>query len=720
MALAAFLDPRSISQGLAEIIRPPRRMKPSDAVAAYLRTEKGSWNPALAPMLIEPLDLLSSRRYTGICYVGPRRGSKTMTLVLGALTYIVTCSPGDTQITQMSQEAAREFSRKDLARAIRHSPELLARLSPRPRDDNVFDKAFRSGMQLSVGWPSASQHASKTLKYAIITDYDRPENRDDVDGEGTLWDLAYGRITTYMSRGKLVAESSPGGEQISPKFTPKTPHEAPPGTGITAIYNRGTRARLYWPCMECGEFFQAQPGLACFNLPPFEELEQEVQKRDLMWLAEQFARIACPHCGGIHEIHQKPELNLRGRWVHDGESIDGGGRITGDRRRTNIASYWQGGVSAGYQRWDQLLLSYFQVVLTYVRTGDEGGLKATTNADQAALYLPRSIAKRRTAEELLQRVEDWPRGMVPAGVRFLTAQADVQSNRFVCQIHGWGIDRESWLIDRFVISSSTRREGDSVAGLDPAGYIEDWDPLIKALILRAYPLEHAPSITLTPVLVMCDSGGKDGVTSNAYKFWRKLRDVDLGRRFMLVKGASSLNVPRVLLTWPDARGRKDRSAGAEGDVPVWQINVNVLKDTVTADLARKTPGPGYVHLPRWAEHEYFAELTAERRGDDGRWKADKGVRNEALDLHVYGNAAYLALQAESIDWEHPPSWASDPLGREAAARAVEMEKSTEHVPLGPRHTDDGYKVALRPATDPAGGSIKRGYLPGGTRNYLKR
>lgn len=700
--MTPFHSAHTVARGLAEILRPPRRMRPSEAARLYLRTEKGAWNPDLAPMMIEPLDLLEGRRYTGIVYMGPSRSSKTMSLVLGTMVYVVTCSPGDMQITQMSQDAAREFSKKDISRAIRHSPELAARLSPRPRDDNVFDKFFRSGMSLNVGWPSASQHASKTLKYVVVTDYDRPENRDDVDGEGTLWDIASARVRTLMSRGKTLAESSPGGEYTAPQWKPATPHEAPPGTGITAIYNRGTRARWFWPCIHCGDFFQAAPGLACFNLPPFEELEQEVQKRDLMWLAEQFARVACPHCAGIHEIQHKPELNLRGQWVHEGESIDGARRITGERRRTDIASFWQGGVSATYQRWDQLLLGYLQGVLTYVRTGDEGTLKTKTNTDLASLYLPRVLAKRRSAEDLLGRVEEWPRGVVPAGVRFLTAQVDVQGNRFVVLIQGWGIGLESWPIERFMISSSKRPEGERFAALDPAGYLEDWELLIDAVVLKRYPLEHDPTVTLSPEITLCDSGGKEGVTLRAYEFWRQLRDDSRGlaKQFMLVKGMPSLNAPRALLTWPDSRGRKDRGAGGQGDVPVWQLNVNVLKDAVVADLARKTPGPGFIHMPKWIESEYFSELTAEKRRDDGRWEAPKGVRNEAFDLHVYGRGACVALRAENIDWEKPPFWATDPAEREEMTRAAEMA-------LPPPPSRDPGKDAGESSARPKSNYLKR-------------
>jgi phage terminase large subunit GpA-like protein len=655
--MAPFHAASSVSRSVAEILLPARRIAPREAVRRYLRTEKGAWNPAMATPQLEPLDLLAGRRYTGIVYVGPSRGSKTFTLIIGSLTYIVTCSPGDTQITQMSQDMAREMSKKDIDRAIEHSPDLAARLSPRPRDDNVYDKFFRSGMSLNIAWPSASQHSSKTLKYMLMTDYDNVANRDNVDGKGSLWDLAYARIRTFLSRGKCVAESSPASTYADPQWRPSSLHEAPPASGILSIYNLGTRARLYWPCLHCGEYFQAKPGLECFGLPPFEEIEREVQKRDPSWLAEQWARIVCPHCGGLHEPQHKPELTGRSTWLHEGEAIRADGKIEGERRRTDIASYWQGGVSASYQRWDSMLLRYLQAVLKYVRTGDESSLQTTTNTDQAAPYLPRAIAKRRSSHHLLSRREDWARGTAPPGVRFITAAVDVQSNRFVVTVYGWGELLECWVLDRFALASSARVDNGRYAAVDPAAYAEDWNVLIPEVIERKYTITGVENGTLTPLLSLLDSGGKVGVTLNAYQFWRRLRAKNMGKRMMLVKGTGALNAPRAKMTWPDSRDRKDRKAGAMGDVPIWLLNVNVIKDGVAGDLAREVPGPGYVHFPDWLEDDFFDELTAETRSDKG-WTQTKGVRNEAFDLHVYNRAGCIILKAEQIDWRSPPQWAA--------------------------------------------------------------
>lgn len=650
-----FATARSVTRHTAELLRPARQIRPSVAAAEVLE----GYDASLGPMLIEPLDLFASRQYNGIVVVGPARSSKTMTLVLGGLAYIVTCAPGDVQITQMSKEAARDFSQTDLDRAIRRSAALREALSPRAQDDNTFDKFFRSGIRMKIGWPAASQLASKTLRYAISTDYDRPENRDNVDGEGPLWDQLYKRVETYLSRGKALAESSPEAEYLDTRWKPRTPHEAPPARGILELYNRGTRGRWYWPCLECGTRFQAEPGLAVFRLPPLKKLEGMVREAEPLALAEEFAKVPCIKCGTLHFQHHRREMNARGRWLHEGERFESDDTIVGQRRSTKIASFWFGGCAATFQPWTGLLMKYFQAMAAYLNTGEESALKFTVNTDQAAAYLPRVASATRSTDELKQRLEDFgPKGFVPPEVRWLTAGVDVQGNRFVVHIFGWSVGLESWLIDRFMISSSKRAEGDRTAALDPAAYLEDWDVLLDEVIERKCPIVGTD--LLMPIrLTMCDSGGQAGVTARAYAYFRWLRKRKKHRHFRLVKGARALDAPTARLTWPDASDRKDRKQGGRGDVPVWMINTNVLKDAVIGDLARAEVGPGFVHLPKWIEHDadFFAEYAAEERTDKG-WKNPTGARNEALDVHVYNRAACKVMRADRVNWQRPsPIWA---------------------------------------------------------------
>jgi phage terminase large subunit GpA-like protein len=684
-----------VARAAAPILRPPRRITPTQAAAGKLRNDRGAWDPLVTPYLIEPLDRLADRLYQGVVFVGPARTGKTFGLPIAGIYYAVTVAPADILAIYMSQDTARDFSRMELDRAIANTPELAALMSPRARDDNTYDKFFRNGIALKIGWPAATQLRGKTVRYVFLMDYDGGGSVN-VDGRGSLWGQAFKRITTYLSRGKCFAESSPGFEYDDPTWTPRTPHEAPPAVGIASLYNTGTRARWYWACRHCAQHFEAKPGLVPFLVPEFEEVIEAVRTHDLMTLAESWAKVACTHCGGIHEPHEKVELNaLRqdgdriagAAWVHEGQQLVDG-RLEGEPRRTNVASYWLGGAGAAYQPWISIVHTYLTAAAEYARTGDETELRRTSFEDQGWPYMPMAVRRTRTPEQFAGRLEDWERGTCPDGVRFLTAFADVQAHAFVIHVMGWGVGLQSWLIDRFRITSSRRPEGERFEALDPAVYLEDWHELIPRLVDASYPCASHPEYRLRPMITGADSGGKEGVTLRAYDFYRHLRALQQHQRFRLVKGEGNLNAPLVQLSYPDSRGRKDRDGG-RGDVPVMRLNVNQLKDGIAGDLAREVPGPGYCHIPRWVDEGYFSEVTAEKRTAKG-WERDGHTPNEGFDLHAYNRAGCAMLKAHAIDWDNPPDWAA-PIERQIELANPPKGTPTPQ-PRGRRVRSEGVRV----------------------------
>lgn len=641
---------RDIRRGVAEILRPPRRLRVSEAASRYLRVSvpgsyEGPWSPDLTPYMVEPMDLLASRALEAVVFVGPARSGKTLALIDAWIAYAVCCDPGDMMVVQTSQETARDFSRRRIDRMHRNSPEIGKWLSPRRNDDNTHDKHYRHFMILTIGWPSINQLSGRDIRYIALTDYDRfPQ---DIDGEGDPFSLAKKRTQTFLSGGMTLVESSPGFEVIDPRWTPKTPHEAPPCHGALALYNRGDRRRWHWPCLGCGEWWEAG----------FEHLEWDDRGDPAASAAT--VRLVCPACGHRHGQADKRTLLASGRWLAEGQRIGPDGRVDGTPRRAKIASFWLQGPAAAFQSWESLVYQYLLAEEEYARTGSEESLKTTVNVDQGRPYLPRSRRDDREAQDFAGRREDWPRRTVPEGVRFLTAAVDVQGGRnarFVVQVEGHGVDRERWIIDRYSLRRSERTtpEGEPEP-VDPAGHPEDWDLLTRHVLLATYPLADESGREMPIRLVAVDSGGEPGVTDRAYDWWLRVRRQGLGHRAMLVKGNAQRSAPRLRLTHPDNTGRSDRSAGAAGRVPLWLVNTNDLKDSVDADLRREEPGPGYVHFPSWLGEWFFDELRAEVRTPKGWEKV--GRRNEALDLMVYNRAAWIRLGGERIDWRNPPAWA---------------------------------------------------------------
>ncbi|EKK1676465.1 phage terminase large subunit family protein [Escherichia coli] len=657
------------------ILRAPRRMRVADAVAQYMRVPMGAgnsvpWDPLVAPYGIEPMNCLASREYDAVIFVGPARTGKTIGLIDGWVIYNVICDPADMLIIQMTEEKAREHSKKRLARTFRVSPEVVSRLSPNKNDNNVYDRTFLAGNYLKIGWPSVNIMSSSDYKCVALTDYDRfPE---DIDGEGDAFSLASKRTTTFMSSGMTLVESSPGRDVKDVKWRRTSPHEAPPTTGILSLYNRGDRRRWYWPCPHCGEYFQP-----CGDVVAgFRDIADPV-------LASEAAYIQCPSCSGRILPEQKRELNGRGVWLRDGESINADGSRYGDPRRSRIASFWMEGPAAAYQTLSQLVYKLLTAEQEYETTGSEETLKTVINTDWGLPYLPRASMEQRKSELLEQRAEPVPSRSVPDGVNFLVATVDVQAGRhrrFVVQVTGYGSRGERWIIDRYNITQSLRGDSDGESQrIDPASYPEDWDVLLTDVFHKSWPLASDPSQQMRLMAMAVDSGGEDGVTDNAYKFWRRCRRDGLGKRIYLFKGDSIRRAKLISRTFPDNTGRTGRRAQAAGDVPLWLLQTDALKDRVNNALWRDSPGPGYVHFPDWLGSWFYDELTYEERSSDGKWSKPGRGANEAFDLMVYAEALVILHGYEKIRWPDAPEWASRETWLECVPDSTEPSPTPEPV-----------------------------------------
>ncbi len=655
---------RSLSEivcAAADVLRPAERLTVSQAAAKYRKLHNpgaysGDWKNEKVPYMIEPQDVLTSRDYNACVFVGGAQLGKTDALLLNWLTYSVVCDPMDMMLVNTAQATARDFSIRRVDRLHRHSPKV-GELALKGNKDNVFDKHYRSGMMLSLSWPSINELSGRPVPRVALTDLDRmPEN---VDGEGSPFDLARKRTTTFGSSAMTLAESSPGHEVQDPRWIPSSPHEAPPCPGILALYNRGDRRRWFWPCPFCNEFFE----------PSFKLLQWD-NTIDIVAAAES-VRMICPACRKPIEHYRKEDMNLAGQWVKEGEFIDCDGRITGNPVRSDIATFWLKGPAAAFITWQKMVLNYLLAEQEYERTGSQEALKSTVNTDQGEPYYPRGTESMRAPEEMKDRAVQAPtaqegdknRPLVPHGVRFLIAQVDVQANRWEVQVHGIipnGTLYDIQVIDRFPIIKSARidERTQEHAWVKPGTYLEDWDLVRDEVILREYELEDGSGF-MAIKLVVCDSGGKEGTTANAYNFWRKLRREGLHHRFLLLKGEVKPGIPRIRIEYPDSGDKRGKEANARGEIPVLFINTNLIKDELNGRLDREDEGGGAILYPDWLEDDWFVELTGERRTDKGWVKLGSKRRNEAWDLLVYAIATCLHLGLERWDWTSVPGWAAE-------------------------------------------------------------
>ena len=660
---------------VASAIRPPEKLTISQWTEKYRYLNNpgsfvGNYNFDKTPYMREPVDTLSSLDFTGMVFAGPARGGKSDAF-FSWMGYSAHNDPADMIFYAMTQSRASEWAQRDFAKNLRakksgEAQSLLQRLI-RPGKVNIFDKHFISGMQLMVRWPSITELSGKTVPRVWLEDYDRIPSVDDIEKQGNAFDLARKRTTTYKRFGMTAAEASPGFEVTEANWIASSPHEAPPTQGILSVYNRGDRRRWYWRCPDCDAVFE--PTFELLTWPEAGDNFERASKAELV----------CPHCGVAHPHSRKFEMNRTGRWLREGETWEKDGTITGTPRRSDIASFWMQGPAAGFQTWEGLVLAYLNAMDEFRKTGAIGSLKKTMNTDQGVPFVAPRDKMARLPETLKSRAEDWGGGTdydsrlptVPEWVRFLVATIDVQLRAFVVQITGVGEDGEMTVIDAFRIQYSKRHDESHpqrpLLPIDPAAHAEDWDAIVEEVIEKTYPLADGSGRRMAVKITGCDSGGRDGVTPNAIKFWLSLQRDAEGRghhrRFHLVKGDKVKDGMWERQTSFYEGNSNSRMAFFSGRVPFQRLNSNALKDRLSGILMRDEPGGARMRYPMWLPNWFYKQMCAEERIAGKGWDAPKGDRrNESWDLSYYCLAlcAHPDINLYKIEWDKPeklPSWA---------------------------------------------------------------
>ena len=664
MTIYQPIDPLIAS--LASVLSPSERLTVSECAEKYRRLNNkgayvGPWRNDNVPYLVDIQNVLTSREFGACCFVTSAQSGKTEVLN-NLIGYTAKVDGADLLLYEKSQDDAQDFSERRLGRMHIDSPAFGACLLPGKTADRVHTKFYKNGAMISLLWPTKNKLAGKPAARVCLTDYDRFP--PDIDGDGSAFDLARARTRTFRSFGMTYVESSPSFPIKDPKWrqSPDRPHEAPPCEGIIGIYNRGDRRRRYWPCPVCEEWFEPDDK-HCIWLPATDLVERA-----------QSVKMQCPLClEGLIAPEDKLATDRNGVWLIEGQKIDKKGRITGEPRQSDIASFYLLGVAAAFNDWPRMFLGLWQAEEERDRTGTETNLKSKINIDFGKPFLPSKDILDRVPDDLMDRSTDYGERVIPAHVRFIAATIDVQGNRFEVQVMGLGIEPgaeswDVWLIDRFKIHKSKRKDsaGDRYP-VSPGAFAEDWNLITEQVLNKSYPLDEDKSgRRMAMKMVFCDSGGQAGVTSMAYRYYRRLRKDGQHRRFMLVKGESRKKTPRIQLRFPDNSGRKDRLAKARGEVPVLFLNADMLKDWLNLLLDRDVPGGGYIHMPRWfidKKRFFFDEMCSETRDDRGHW--NRNGRNEAWDLLYYFLAMLLHLKCEKINWSNPPSfcqpWDDNPL-----------------------------------------------------------
>ncbi len=625
-------------------LAPATRMGVVEAAERFMKVNaNGRWTDFdrdVTPYMVEPANMIASRLYRELIFVGPARAGKTVMLLQG-VSHLVMCDPGICHITHMTENTATKWVDEELMPMIENSPELAKRQGRGRSDRNQLSKKFIGGAKVTIGPPTKANLSGRTIRLVLFTDLDRMPLT--IGKEGAPFAMGAKRNETLGSRGMTVAEASPGHLVEDPEWSANSPHELPPAAGIVELYNGGTRARWYWDCPDCDKPFE----------PRFARLDYD--RTLLPAEAGAAAVMLCPHCGGCIAHRQKVDLNRRGYWLHE-TAPRGLARLeSGDVLKSDRVSYHLNGAAAAFAPWSRLVGKFETARRTYEATRDERALQVTVNTDQGLPYLSKALAGEGalTVEDLRKLVKPLPQKVAPDWARFLIASVDVQKHRFDVMITAFGIDGRAAVIDRFVLH--TPPEGAPNAGdrmLDPSKYLEDWE-VLRDLLTTPYPVQGA-GLALVPMAVGCDFHGEPGVSDRATAFWQARRKEREADRWFFICGHGGFRVDGRF--WYKAPTRANDGARAR-DIKLLNIATDRFKDTIFAGLAREDGGAGALILGNWMPDDRLKEYCAEARKTKGWEKRPNMPRNENIDLSCYAQAVAEHKGLNRLDPDAPKLWA---------------------------------------------------------------
>jgi phage terminase large subunit GpA-like protein len=246
---------------------------------------------------------------------------------------------------------------------------------------------------------------------------------------------------------------------------------------------------------------------------------------------------------------------------------------------------------------------------------------------------------------------------LPEGVIYLTCSVDTQSDRLEYEVQGWGIGEECWGIETGKIFGNP--------------HLSDvWHKLDEKL---KQTWQHPLGAQLRISCTLIDSGGQTDNKAFAkpvYAFVRRRQ----GRYVFACKGSSELGSPLVL-------GRLQKNG-----IMLQSVGTDVCKSMIYERLTIATPGPGFCHFPEGNgyDEEYFQQLTSEGVNlvkGKRQWVKTR-ARNEALDLRVYGHAAF---EIRNVNLE-------------AVARSIVAPNNLTKPPAQP--PSEPQKIELKPSNPP--------------------
>jgi len=486
--------------------------------------------------------------------------------------YFIEQDPCPMLIIQPTVDMGKVWSRDRLAPMLRDTPVLKGLVKdPKSRDsgNTIQVKEFPGGRIAIGGANSPAGLASRPIRIVLLDEIDRfPPS---AGSEGDPVRLAIKRSQTFWNRkiGKFSTPTVKGASRVEQEW------------------EESDQRRFHVPCPYCAGYQVLRWGQIKFVK------DEKGRPTDVHY--------ECEHCNAKLYEADKLRMVRNGRWVADRPEVKG------------KAGFHLNELYSPWSAWQKVV---------------EDFLEAKKRPETLKVWVNTSLGE--TWEEegltvddgsLMGRREEYT-AQVPLGAAVLTAGVDVQDDRLLVKVKGWGRGEESWLIDWITIPGRPETDPKVWADLD-------------AVLSRTWA--HELGTTLRIASACIDSGGH--ATKQAYDFARTKGH----RRIFAIKGVGGPGTPVIKLST-----RKNK-----GGIALGLVGADTCKGLIYSRLQVDEFGPGYMHFPKRPEvgEEYFRQLTAEKqitkfnRGFPTKVWTKMRARNEALDCEAYALAALATLNA---------------------------------------------------------------------------
>ena len=471
---------------------------------------------------------------------------------------------------------------------------------------------------------SSTALKSDPAAFALVDEYD--EMLRNVNGQGDPLGLIEARGDTYADF-VVGVTSTPSLGMIETEVDPVSGLEFwsvgdddDVSSPIWRLWQEGTRHHWCWPCPHCGEWFVPR-----FSLLKWPKSATPAQAR-------REAYLQCPRsdCGGVIEEGHKLAMNLRGRFVAPGQAISADGVVTGEPPDTTTLSFWVSGLCSPFVTIGQRAETY----LTALRSNESAKVQTATNAAFGEVYVDGS-GDVPDWEAIKNRALPYLAGSVPAAVHYVTFGGDVQKNRIVFVLRGWGARATSWLIEHGELFGDTALP-------------DVWEDLAQKLTT---PLSDGSLIKLAFI----DSGFRPGKkfdvpVHRVYEFCQRFQ------HFVFpTKGSSHVMLrPLVKSSIEVTRQGSKKKHGLE----LIRLDPGHWKSFVHERLKYPPEALGAWHLHAGVSEDYCKQLVAEAQivtpSGKKQW-IERSRENHYLDAEALAAAAGFMLNVHHL---RPPAGAS--------------------------------------------------------------